>query len=54
MIQKRKIKKVSDMHYLQRRNDALIFVITGVTFLVSNQVITYGYFVYIASMVFKL
>ena len=37
---KKKIKKVSVMHCLQRRNDGLIFVITGVTFLVSNQVIT--------------
>ena len=28
------------MHYIQRRNGALIFVITGVAFLVSDQVIS--------------
>ena len=40
-IQERKIKKDSVMYYLQRRSDALIFfVITGVLFLVSDQVIS--------------
>ena len=64
-IQERKIKTDSVRHYLQRHNDAfIVFVITVVTFLVSDQVISgvsilsyvcrFSFIVYIANMVLKL